>query len=325
MMNIFGRDGRLVILLSGFIIVIPMVIFPSKLGLNLESGSFAYALIEVLYYGIVLFIFRSHASLFQVLQGAGLTFLYRIVLGTVFGLFLAIMYKVNLSAALTLGVSRYIPAVLIHVIAAPFVMKPIFARLVGEPAPRRRPEKPAVARAHDEERFVDQPFFNREERPAHAAGRPALTESRADFGLGTDLNGFERAVRYLGEHHAVKLAIVVNKEGLSMAYIKRGSLDIENWAPLTLLLDEAAKNILSRSLGNPQAERMEILLAQDRLSLIRAGEYYIMALAGRDDDELLGVRLTQASEMVRRYVSERYGRLQPSSAEEKYVPHSGRS
>ncbi|MCP4706798.1 MAG: hypothetical protein GY865_19545, partial [candidate division Zixibacteria bacterium] len=131
-MTVSPKDSRLMLLISSVLIVIPMVVFPAKLGTELISGSFAYALFEVLYYGVVFFIMRPGSNLFQLFQGAGLTFLCRIVLGTVFGVMLSIMYDVGFTAALTLGVSKYLPGIILHIAFAPIVIKPFYFAILGE-------------------------------------------------------------------------------------------------------------------------------------------------------------------------------------------------
>ena len=64
-MTISPKDSRLMLLISSILIVVPMVIFPAKLGTELGTGSFIYASIEVIYYGAFFFILRPGSNLFQ--------------------------------------------------------------------------------------------------------------------------------------------------------------------------------------------------------------------------------------------------------------------
>jgi len=120
------KNKWLILAISGVLIAAPIFIFPRQLGLNLATGSFIYAVVEVIYYSFIFFLLSQQANLFRLVQGAGLTFIYRILLGTVFGVVISIFYDMNLGAALSLGISRYLPAILLQVIAAPFVMRPVF-------------------------------------------------------------------------------------------------------------------------------------------------------------------------------------------------------
>ena len=103
-MTVSPKDSRLILLLSSVLIVIPMVIFPAKLGTELSSGSFTYAIFEIIYYGVIFFIMRPGSSLLQLFQGAGLAFLFRIVIGTIFGVIISIMW---ISPKLPLKTGRY--------------------------------------------------------------------------------------------------------------------------------------------------------------------------------------------------------------------------
>jgi len=317
-MTVSGKDTRFVLLLSSLLIVIPMVIFPARLGISLGAGYFTYALFEIVYYGIVFYIFRPGSSLLHLFQGAGLTFLYRIVIGTVFGIIISLMYSVNFTAALTLGVSRYFPAIILHIAAAPLITKPFYLAVIGESdggraARRRQP------RTETRESITSQPFFPAEEerrrtvpqQVAHDMNEEAVAEKR--------INGFERAVRYVGGHQAVKLAVVVDFEGLTMATFKRGEIDPDTWAPLALLLRNVNKDIIARHNKVDDTDRMDLTYRQEKLFILHSAGYDLLVLSNREDDDLLSIRLTQAAEMIKKYVTERYGKLSPIIREEKYV------
>jgi len=334
-MNISKKDSQLIILLSGIVIIIPMVVFPARLGMDISTGSFAYAIVEILWYAAVFFVMRSQASILQVFQGAGLTFLYRIVVGTIFGLFISIMYGVNLSAALSLGVSRYFPAILLHIITAPFIMKTVYLAILGEDVgDGRRPRKYVPRSTEREENQVDQPYFpkKKEEAKASKTGAAGISESarlgaesRPEMVLGQDINGFERAVRYLGELGAVRLAAVVDKEGLSVAIYLHGEIDIEKWTPLAELFKEVNNNVIKRNYESPDLQRIDLYVGSERIFVLEVSGFSVMVISNREEDELLGVRLHQAAEMVRKYISERYGRILSSGPEEKYVSNTRRA
>ncbi|GEM_PF-973295 len=329
-MTVSKKDGQLVILLSGVIIIIPMVLFPARLGLDISTGSFSYAIIEILWYAAVFFVMRSNASILQVFQGAGLTFLYRIVIGTIFGLFVAVMYGVNISAALSMGVSRYFPAILLHIIAAPFIAKPFYLAILGETEDNRGRRKYVPRLAGVEEKSAEQAVttISPDElsggQVSSVQSRNSRPESHPEFVLGHDLNGFERAIRYLGEHSAVKLAAIVDHEGLTVASYHREGMDVEAWAPLAGLFKEYNSNIIKRNNSSPGLQRIDLFIEQERIFILGVAGFNIMAISNREDDDLVGVRLHQAAEMVKKYISERYGRIMPSSPEGKYVSSTGR-
>jgi len=324
-MTVSPKDSRLMLLLSSILIVIPMVVFPAKLGTELSSGSFIYALFEILYYGIILFIMRPGSSLFQLFQGASLTFLFRIVIGTVFGIFISIMYDVSITASMTLGISKYLPAIILHVAAAPFVIKPFYLAILGEKSgdDLRRvirsktaiPTTSVVASTSTSQIF----------RPVDKTAPKVSNEFKTDEGRTAsitekDSNGFNRAVKYIGEHHSVKLATVVDFEGLTMASFSRDGIDIEDWAPFALVFEEANKAILERFSEKNEPERIDLTYSDGKLHVIKIREFNLLVLSTREDDDLLGIRLAQASDIIRKYISERYDKLLSVSPEEKYVP-----
>ncbi len=329
-MNISKKDSQLIILLSGVVIIIPMVVFPARLGMDISTGSFAYAIVEILWYAGVFFVMRSQASILQVFQGAGLTFLYRIVVGTIFGLFISIMYGVNISAALSLGVSRYFPAILLQIATAPFIMKTVYLAILGEYEGDGRRRKYVPKPAEKEENPVDQPYFPRKEEASSTttgvAGASSSskipTESHPETVLGQDSNGFERAIRYLGELGAVKMAAVVDKEGLSVATYLHGDIDIEKWTPLAELFKNVNSNVIERNYESPDLQRIDLYVGSERICVLEVSGFSILVMSNREEDELLGVRLHQAAEMVRKYISERYGRILSAGPEEKYVSNT---
>jgi len=323
-MTTASKDKWLILLISSLLVAAPLIVFPAKLGLSLATGSFAYAIVEALYYGVIFFIFCPAVSLMQLLQGAGLTFLYRIVLGTIFGIVISLMYNVGLSAALTLGISRYLPAIIFQIVIAPFALRPLFLSIAGaETAGRKRHIKkyqPPVPHGVD---IIRPDSSSRSDRKASAVAKHYGHESKTERPLsGHEPNGFERAVRYLGEHHAVILASVIDMEGLTLASYRKGQIDPEAWAPLALLFHQSNEKILNRNETGATADRLDLFFGSRKLTACRDKNFNLLVLADREDDELIGIRIVQAADMIRKYLSERYGKLLLPSTEEQYVSNS---
>lgn len=318
-MTVSPKDNRLMLLISSVLIVIPMVIFPAKLGTELSSGSFVYAIFEILYYGIIFFILRPASNLFQLFQGASFTFLCRIVIGSVFGLLVSVMYDVGFTAALTLGVSKYLPAIILHVAFAPIITKPLYYAILGEASgdelyrdkKRRAALQSQTAPTATSQIIVKPNAVIPREVSAEEPQATVMVEKGAD--------GFARAVKYIGEHHSVKLATVVDYEGLTMSSFSRNDVDVEEWAPLALLFNEANTKVLNRFSDVTGPERLDITFGQDRLYAIKVSQFTLLVLSDREDDDLLGIRLAQGSDIISKYVSERYDKLMSANPEEKYV------
>jgi hypothetical protein len=321
-MAVIKREFGQFFIFSGLLLIGSLLVFPSKMGIDLGSGIIVYAIFEIVYYALVLTLLKAADSWLNLFRNAGLTFVLRISLGTLFGLCISLMFSMNLSVALTLGISRYLPAVLIHIIFAPFALRP----LITDAATSARrvhcrvvAQKTSVATVRERSDLAKSVAYDTG-RESSISSRFSDPAERQDLHVGYDTNGFERAVKYLGEHHAVILAVVVDHEGLTMAAYKRGDIDPDEYAPLSLLIKEKNVNLLNKWEGDVSPDRIDIVFGDRKLSLSRACDFYLLVMSKQEMDDLLGIRVTQAVDIIRRYVSERYGELMPSRPEEKYVP-----
>ncbi|RKX18109.1 MAG: hypothetical protein DRP35_09780, partial [Candidatus Zixiibacteriota bacterium] len=129
-MNLSGRVGRQILLLSLLVTIVPLVIFPAKLGMELSKVSLINIMIEIVFYGFIITLFSKKVNLIQVLQAAGLCFIYRLIVGVVFGLLISAIFSMNLFISLTMGVSSYLPAILLHVVTTPFILKSLITDMI---------------------------------------------------------------------------------------------------------------------------------------------------------------------------------------------------
>lgn len=323
-MIVYNRNVVQVALLSSVLIMIPTFYFPAKFGMDLARGSFTYSMFEIAFYGTVFFFIRPGSSLLQLFAGAGLTFLYRVFLGTMFGGLLSIIYGMDFSISLALGVSRYLPAIILHIVASPFVMRPSFLALAdGSALSYRNSTRAYRTSVPDLERGVTtQPYLPKSEHKPKPPIEEPVSESKPTIPIGKDINGFERAVRYLGEHQAVLIATVIDKEGLTMAAFRREDGDPEGWAPLSLLFQQANEKLLDRNEEKSKLNHLDLAFGTKRLVIARVSGFNLLVLCKREEDELLNVRIIQASDIIRKYSSERYGNSLPASTEEQYVSNT---
>ncbi len=322
-MERIGRIGQRVALFSLLVLVGVMVLFPKRFGTNLLNVSVINLLYELVFYGVVLYAFNRRVSLFRLIQGSGLCVVYRLALSAVFGLLVAMVYKMDMEVALQLTMSTYLPGLLLQIIATPFIMRPVVMQMLGEPArrpqvviqpyapetsepPRTHPKEPARAAS---ESFRPQPHAEPEMRQWSKTTEPA---NHPESG------GFDRAARYIGEQQSVQMAAVIDAEGLLLGSFKRGDTVPEDVAPLALLLFEQNQPILSRGkLAN--AERIDVTLRDERVVVARGQNFYLMVVSDRQTEDLVHIRITQAMDMIRKYMSERYGQKAQANAEKSYV------
>lgn len=329
-MDSSGRVSYRIILFSLLALVVPLVLFPEMFGLQLAGAALIYVLYELVYYGIVAWVYNRETTLLKIAQAAGLCLVFRGALAVAFGLLVTIMYGMHIGVSMTLGLYAYVPTVLLHVVFTPFILKPVVDRILEN---RRRrvvisetatdtPDMPAAAREHawDNDssataprRPAPKPAPRREYAPSPARFDQAESKPGA-----TEPNGFEKAVRYIGENGSVSLAAVVDPEGLLMARFSRGDVDAEEWAPTSLVLFQANQEMLKRyDLGD--AEKLDFSLDQKRVVITRAGTYSLVVMFERQTDDVVQIRIRQAIDMINKFVAERYGSMSQESREHAYV------
>lgn len=328
MMELTGRTARQIQLLSLVLLIVPMIIFPERLGTPLMRGAMIYAIYEMVYYGFVVYFFNRQASLGQVIQSAGICLMYRLAMGLLLGLLLAAMYSMGIFVSITFGLSGYMPAVLLHMLAAPFVLRPVIGKFLGSRATERNLERPSrlqsevtAAQVRKTAIAVDTGYGTTSPRkitvePQGYGSRPAV-RTRSAGGL-TDVNDFEKAVNYIGEHGSVQLAAVVDAEGLLLANFVRGATVAEDIAPLAVTLLERNAPLVGE-LGSGSLNRIDLHMKDTRLVVVEIEPVSLMTIAQIQTDDLLNIRINQGVEMVKKQLAERYGQTVFASAETEHV------
>lgn len=323
---------RLILLASLVLIVIPMVIFPSLLGLPLLTASTIYMLYEVVFYGVVLYFFNREVSLITLLMGSALTLVYRLCLGAVFGATIMIMRDLNSAVSFSLGMARYSPALFLHIAAAPFIIKPIYESLTDNMSGSSRRGRRIPVREQmiiTSESSAEQPAESFQQpiaqAPAHDDSAPLPSTNYYHEGptaTGEEANAMEKAVHYIGESASVKMALLVDDEGLTLARFNRSSEDYELWAPLALILEKDNRDIVNKysRMGTPT--KIDIATRQARLIFRRIDHITLMVMADKTTDETIHIRIAQAVDMIRKYISERYSPALFARVEERYVSNS---
>jgi len=334
-----------VLLLSLAGMILPLVAFPARFGFELARPLLVNLLYEMVFYGLVVFIFYRRVTLLQLVSGAGICLVYRLTIGTVFGLFIAAMYSMDLGVSLRLGLSGYLPAILFHVAITPFVLKPIIGQLLpsAQAAPRQvpmrsEPNQPtdsglssvAVSKEHgvvtksvsqtpeplETEKSIEPTSPPPEPFKAYETSSTSPESVKAPSDQST--SGFEKAVYYIGEHASVHLAAVVDEEGLLLGNFTRNQIDPEAWAPLALLFLQSGGDVLERT-ELDGLERLDLQLKEKRMVVARSNGCSLMVVSERLDDDLLNIRINQGLDMINRFVAERYGDKLNSNAENIHV------
>ena len=91
-----GREIRGVLLLSLFIMVVPLIFFQKDFGLIVDMPFSLLSAFELGWYVVIFFILFSKASVLWVIFLALLTLAYRLSVGIGSGLFLVALFSLNL-------------------------------------------------------------------------------------------------------------------------------------------------------------------------------------------------------------------------------------
>ncbi|MFH1374674.1 MAG: hypothetical protein ABII79_12840 [bacterium] len=325
-MELTARIVRQTLLISLTILMAPLLLFPDRLGTGLAGVALMNGVFELTFYAVVSYLLFRHATLGKIVQISLLCLGFRLLLGVFFGMFVAAMYSMNLAISIKLGLAAYLPAVLLHIAVTPLVLKPISRQLVPSVTRRRTaPESPAPAETTDTNMTTMSATgkgapvrLETNNTPADVVRASAETRSGITPATENTDDGFDRAVRYIGEDGSVRLAAVVDQEGLLLGCFVRGDLLADDWAPLALVISEAGQTALKRT-GQDSLERIDMLLKEDRIVVARQPSWSLLVISQRQTNDTLNIRINQGLEIIRKYMAQRYSHELSVSPERTYV------
>ncbi len=322
-MKLTGTIRRRIALYSMAALIGPMVAFPYQFGTELMQASFINALFELVFYGVMVFAFYRKVTLSRLLQAGGACLAFRFGMGAAFGALVFIIYGLELDMAVKLGMSGYLPAIIVHIVAVPFIIKPVLSQIYDpleeagttsdaiQSAPKIENQVKSVAQGRTSIAISKSKGFvssKNEQRPVSDTGKLAAATNEKEDSFITrrgDIDGFERAIKYVAEHGAVEVACVVDSEGLMMAHIQRGTFAAEDWAPLSSLFLKCNEEVLKKcDLGLP--EKLDILVNDKRIIIAQVGNFILQVVAERQSDDFLNIRIGQAVDMIAKYVKAKY-------------------
>jgi predicted regulator of Ras-like GTPase activity (Roadblock/LC7/MglB family) len=295
----YKREIRGVLLLSLFIMVVPLIFFPKDFGLKLDMPASLLSVFELGWYMVIFLFLFSKVPIFWLVLCATLTLVYRFFLGVGFGLFLVVMPPEGFSFSVNQVIYQYWPAFLLQAVMSPFVLKSSFEILMRKPERRRReseglkkitPEKPIT--------FSETPITKsgRDQMKVTSSTEEKKRTKRADL---------ESVLHYLREYSGVKGAILVDNEGLVVACDSSSDLDPEIFASLAVSLKEANKHLL-KGINEKGLERMGIHTPNLWINVTQILSFTLVTVADNHTDELLSVRISQAVGMINKHLEQRY-------------------
>lgn len=293
------REVRGILLLSLFIVVVPLIFFPKDFGLGVDLSSFLLFAFELGWYVVIFFVLFSKASALWVVFFALLTLAYRFSVGICSGLFLAAMFSLDLSSALKLGIHHYLPAFLLQAMMSPFILKSSFEMVMKKRHTGLKKEYDGLKKTTIEPPLV---FF---ENQMSKSGRDQMRVSSSTEKKRAKKADMEDALHYLREYSGVKGAILVDNFGLVVGGDTSSDFDPEFFASLAICLKEANHNLLKK-INESNLERIGIHTPNLWISLNQILSFTLVTVADRHTDELLSVRILQAAGMIKKHLEERY-------------------
>lgn len=118
-------------------------------------------------------------------------------------------------------------------------------------------------------------------------------------------NKFNKALKYLSEYQGVNEAVIFNSEGLVVSMESSNGFDAESFSAFTLLMLDQVNHVLKR-LNENSAQTLIVKSKESWLTLERIDNLILVVKAKSETDELLKVRIGQAVEMIKTYLSENY-------------------
>lgn len=326
----FGsRDILQLIVFSLVVVLGPLLLYPRNFDLSPEIGLGALVILEALYYTVVLTFINSGSGLMATLLGVVISLVYRVFLAFLFGVMVYAPGGVTFQTAFLEGLYGYWPAFSVFALCSPFVMLSLVKHIIDsldytEESPVGVAGVPSHPRAGvaGASSFANAPYFPHAQESQAAA--PTADPSEFTFGADADreqlagASGFERAVEYLGMNAAVRVAAVVDFDGLEMASISRAGYVSQTWSPFALSMFDNNSEIFSRY-GKETPQKIELFYDDLRIECRLIGAFFLIVVAERQADELLGVRVNQAGEMIEKYISERYSQELFANTEGKDV------
>lgn len=296
----YRREIRGIFLISLFIMVVPLIFFPKDFGLKLNVSTSLLPVLELSWYTVIFLFSFSKVSILWVIFFSILTLVYRLSLGIGFGLFLVVMPSEGFSFSLTRIIYQYSPAFLLQVIMAPFVLKSSFEIFMKKSTGQKdefeglkqiTPETPSA-------------FLQTQVSKSGRMGMRAT--SLIEGKKGTRRADLESALRYLREYSGVKGAILVDDEGLVVACDRSSDLDPEIFASMAVSLKEANDLLLENRINEKGLERMGIHTPNLWISLNQILNFTLVTIADGHTDELLSVRISQVTGMIKKNLEQRY-------------------
>jgi predicted regulator of Ras-like GTPase activity (Roadblock/LC7/MglB family) len=131
---------------------------------------------------------------------------------------------------------------------------------------------------------------------------------------------FDAATAWVGEYSGVRMALVADEDGLVVSRWSRQtySQDEEYWAAVAVEMVRFHQR-QPGGVGTLDLRRLEVETASGRLTIRRAGLFWLAVLTEAEAGDLVSVRIVQAVEMIEKHYHDRYRAVRPAGLEVAHV------
>jgi len=309
-MHIQAREIRHTVLLFLIVAIVPLIFFPSDLGLKFGMSLPFYLLLELIYFGTVIAVFLDWRSMKDVIASSFVCLGARLACGIAFGILVMLMNGVNPITAAGAGLWNYKPAVLLHTLTVPFIMLSLIRTYLD--SRNKKTRKISITPVTDKPSDPPDPSESAssidEMSRVSSQAKPGIVIGRVKSDLSDSPRfSFDSAVNHVFELSAVKFAILFSEEGLPVSYAGDETVLRDVWAPIGRLLGERVQESLLKA-GDFVLQGFDLSLDTFRLHCVLVADMWLLVGADRQSEELEKVRISQSVEMIKRAYDQRYSR-----------------
>jgi len=315
-MQVQPQEIRHTALLFLIIAIVPLIFYPNDLGLELDSSMVLYILVELIYFGLIVYLFMDSPPARIAITASFMCLGFRICAGLCFAILLFLITGVNVGEAFSGGMWLYKPAIMLHTLTTPFILLSLFRTYFNVKEKEEGAKfaySPASPAQTEEERIPTRPEIATHRQHT----QPVIIGAAKDVEpVEKSLKDFDSAVRHVFELSAVKFCVLFDNDGLPVAFAGDDIALRDIWAPIGRLIGEQIQQNLAR-VGDLVLEGFHLELDAYRLHLASVCEMWLLVGADRQSEELEKVRMGQAVEMIKRIYHQKYMEAEPRQVREE--------
>jgi len=307
-MQIQAHETRHTVLLFLIVIVLPLIIYPKNFGVGFDASPVLWVILEFLYFGVVLWTINDDPTAKGLAYSLMICFGFRLCAGVGFAVLLVLMNGVSVGTAFASGLISYKPAVLLHTLSSPFIMLTILKPLLGMSGQKVKSRFSITPLSESSSTESVGPEQTRHE-PEYVSKNPprgrVIPMQPAVDTFESSPKSFDHAVDHVFELSAVRFSVLLDTEGLPVAYAGDELVHRDVWAPIGRLLSEQVQSTLLRA-GDLVLQGFDLSLDTYRLHSVQVCGMWLLVGADRQSEELEKVRISQAVEMIKKTFETKY-------------------